>query len=72
MNDEHVIDETATHIEQITGDNYRPGMKYREGYLVRHRRSNRYGWLCCSSFPTRDEADTFAESLKDKSESYGK
>ena len=63
MNDEHVIDETASHVEPITGDNYRPGMDYREGYLVRYKRSKRYGWLCCRCFPTKSEAETFAESL---------
>ena len=69
---EHIVDETTSHVEPITNDNYRPGMQYREGYLVRYRWSNLYGWLCCHCFPTKEEADAFAESLRGKEEQNGK
>lgn len=51
------------HIEEITADNRRPGMKHQEGYLVRYNPHDSFGWLCCGTFPTKAEAETFAESL---------
>lgn len=53
----------AYHIEMINGDNRRPGMEHQEGYLVRYRRHESFGWLCCRTFATLPEAEAFASSL---------
>ena len=49
-------------IEQINGDNWRPGMP-KAGFLVRYG-INEFGWMYCQSFATREEAETFAETIK--------
>lgn len=49
------------HVEQINGDNRRPGMPT-EGYLVRYNLSN-YGWMNCATFSTLAEAEEFVRSL---------
>lgn len=51
------------HIEPITNDNRRPGMKHQEGYLVRYRPHETFGWTGCSTFATLPEAEGFAASL---------
>lgn len=51
------------HIEPITGDNRRPGMEHREGFLVRYRPHEAYGWTGCRTFPNQEEADAFAATL---------
>jgi len=51
-----------TLIEEINGDNRRPGMPADHTYLVRYDRSERFGWLCCKTFPNEAEALAFAES----------
>lgn len=51
------------HIEKITGDNRRPGMDHQEGYLVRYRPHESFGWLGCRTFATPDEAEAFAATL---------
>ena len=50
------------HIEKITGDNRRPGM-LQEGYLVRYRPHKDFGWLCCRTFKTLQEAEDFTGTL---------
>lgn len=55
------------HIEKITGDNRRPGMP-QEGYLVRHRPHESYGWLGCKACDDLEEAATFAASLDENGE----
>ena len=50
------------HIEKITGDNRRPGMP-QEGYLVRYRPHNDFGWTGCATFKTIQEANAFASTL---------
>lgn len=47
-------------IEKINGDNRRPGLKHQEGYLVRYRPHDSFGWTGCRSFATLPEAETFA------------
>jgi hypothetical protein len=54
----------TTHIEQITGDNRRPGMKYPNGWLVRYNPHDSYGWLSCATFPTQEEAERFSEDKR--------
>jgi hypothetical protein len=49
-------------IEKITGDNRRPGMP-QEGYLVRYRPHNDFGWTGCATFKTIQEANAFAGTL---------
>ena len=51
------------HIEKITNDNRRPGVDLQEGFLVRYRPHESFGWLCCRTFATLQEAETFAASL---------
>ena len=51
------------HIEEITADNRRPGMKHQTGSLVRYNPSEAHGWLCCRTFPNKEEADTFVTTL---------
>ncbi|QOX80837.1 hypothetical protein FY034_17590 (plasmid) [Trichlorobacter lovleyi] len=50
-------------IEPITADNFRPGMEHKEGFLVRYRPHEAYGWLSCRTFATISEAEVFAQSL---------
>lgn len=50
-------------IEKITADNYRPGTKHREGFLVYYRPHPDYGWTCRRSFATLSEAESFAKTL---------
>ena len=50
-------------VEPITGDNRRPGMKHQEGFLVRYRPHEQFGWLCCRTFTTRSDAEQFASEL---------
>ena len=47
------------HIEKITADNYRPGFEHREGYLVRYNPHESFGWLCCRTFASLSQAETF-------------
>lgn len=54
-------------IEKISGDNWRPGMKYREGFLVRYRRHPDFGWTGCRAFPDMREAVAFAQDALDAS-----
>jgi hypothetical protein len=51
------------HIEKITADNRRPGMKHQEGYLVRYRPHPSYGWTGLRTFDTQPEAETFTGTL---------
>lgn len=51
------------HIEAITGDNRRPGMKHQDGFLCRYRPHETFGWLCCRTFATQEEAQAFAATL---------
>ena len=51
------------HIEEITADNWRPGMKHQTGYLIRYNPHENHGWLCCGTFATKAEAETFADTL---------
>ena len=48
------------HIEAINADNWRPGMKHRQGFLVRYKPHKKFGWLCCGTFATLEEAKHFA------------
>jgi hypothetical protein len=50
-------------IEKISADNHRPGMKHQEGFLVRYRPHQSFGWTGMRTFATRAEADVFAASL---------
>jgi len=50
-------------IEKITTDNYRPGTKHREGFLVFYRSHPEFGWTGRRSFATLEEAESFAASL---------
>ena len=50
------------HIEEINGDNHRPGMP-EQGWLVRHRPHPSYGWLCCTVCESLEQAETFAKTL---------
>ena len=50
-------------IEKITSDNYRPGTKHREGFLVIYRPHPDFGWTGRRSFATREEAESFAATL---------
>lgn len=54
------------HIEEITADNRRPGMKHQDGYLVRYNPHEDHGWLCCGTFATKEEAETFAGTLTEE------
>jgi hypothetical protein len=54
---------TTSVSEHITGDNRRPGMDPTHTYLVRYNSSPRFGWLCCATFATGAEAESFADSL---------
>jgi hypothetical protein len=56
-------EQTKSVIEEITGDNRRPGMDPTHTYLVRYDASPRFGWLCCATFKTLAEAEAFADSL---------
>ena len=49
-------------IEQINGDNWRPGMP-KAGFLVRYG-INEFGWMYCQTFATLEEAEAFAEAIK--------
>lgn len=49
-------------IEKINGDNRRPGMP-QEGYLIRYRFHPDFGWTCCQTVATEEEANTFASCL---------
>ena len=51
------------HIEEITGDNRRPGMEHQTGCLVRYNPHASFGWLCCRTFPNQKEAQDFADTL---------
>lgn len=51
------------HIEPITADNRRPGMEHQEGYLVRYRPHETFGWTGCRTFASKEEAETFAGTL---------
>lgn len=59
------------HIEKIDGSNRRPGMKHHEGYLVRYRPHETFGWLGCRTFATLEEAESFAASLNSSGEICG-
>lgn len=50
-------------IEKITGDNRRPGMDPTHTYLVRYDSNPRFGWMCCRTCATLEEAEAFAQSL---------
>ena len=54
------------HIEAITADNRRPGMKHQTGHLVRYNPHESHGWLCCGTFATQEEAETFAGTLTEE------
>lgn len=54
------------HIEEITNDNRRPGMKHQTGCLVRYNPNETHGWLCCRTFATKEEAETFAGTLTEE------
>ena len=49
-------------IEQINGDNWRPGMP-EKGWLVRYG-INEFGWMYCQTFVTQEEAEAFAKTIK--------
>lgn len=51
------------HMEEISGDNYRPGMEHCEGWLVRFRFHTDFGWLSCKTFASKTEAEEFIESI---------
>lgn len=50
-------------IQEITGDNRRPGMEHQTGFLIRYNPHESYGWLCCRTFAILGEAEAFAETL---------
>ena len=50
-------------IEKITADNYRPGTKHREGFLVLYRPHADFGWTGRRSFADLEDAEAFAGSL---------
>jgi len=49
-------------IEQITSDNRRPGMP-EQGYLVRYRLHDSFGWTGCRALPSLEAAESFAATL---------
>jgi hypothetical protein len=63
MNTNTTTTAPAYAIEAINGDNRRPGMPADHTALVRHESSPRFGWLCCSTFATAEEAEAFAQTL---------
>lgn len=50
-------------IEQITADNRRPGTDPDHTYLTRYDSHPRFGWMCCRTFATLEEAEKFAATL---------
>jgi len=63
MNTTTTTTATAFAIEAINGDNRRPGMPADHTALVRYDSSPRWGWLCCATFKTTEEAEAFAKAL---------
>ena len=59
----NATDITNYSIQEITGDNRRPGMEHQTGSLVRYNPHESYGWLCCRTFATPGEAEAFAKTL---------
>lgn len=53
------------HIEKITADNRRPGMKHPDGFLIRYRPHRDFGWLSCRTVATENEAILFATTQLD-------
>ena len=51
-------------IEPITADNRRPGIPAGHAWLVRYDRTERFGWLCCHTCGTKEEAQAFANRLQ--------
>ena len=57
------VNKTTYNIEKISGDNYRPSMKHKQGYLIRYRLHPDFGWTGCRTFGSQEEAESFAETL---------
>jgi hypothetical protein len=53
----------AFEVEAINGDNRRPGMPADHTALVRYDSNPRFGWMCCATFKTTEEAEAFAKTL---------